>query len=97
MATYIVLGRFSDQGIRAVRDTTKRADAARELAKKMGATMKEVYWTIGQYDVVALIEAPDDTAMTAFGLKTGMTGNLRTETLRAFTQSEMDAILTKVA
>lgn len=96
MATYIVLGRFSDQGIRAVKDTTKRADAAKELAKKMGVTMKEVYWTIGQYDVVAVVEAPEDTAMISFGLSTGMQGNLRTETLRAFTQTEMDAILNKV-
>lgn len=96
MATYIVLGHFSDQGIRAVKDTTKRADAAKELAKKMGATMKEVYWTIGRYDVVALVEAPDDSAIIAFGLNTGKAGNLRTETLRAFTQTEMDAILGKV-
>lgn len=97
MATYIVLGRFSDQGIRGVKDTTKRADAAKELAKKMGVTMKEVYWTIGQYDVVVLVEAPEDTAMISFVLTTGMQGNLRTETLRAFTQTEMDAILNKVA
>jgi uncharacterized protein with GYD domain len=96
MATYIVLGHFSDQGIRAVKDTTKRADAAKELAKKMGATMKEVYWTIGRYDVVALVEAPDDSAVIAFGLNTGKAGNLRTETLRAFTQTEMEAILGKV-
>jgi uncharacterized protein with GYD domain len=97
MATYIVLGRFSDQGIRAVKDTTKRADAAKELARKLGATMKDVYWTIGQYDVVALVEAPDDATITAFGLNTGKAGNLRTETLRAFTQTEMEAILGKVA
>jgi uncharacterized protein with GYD domain len=96
MATYIVLGHFSDQGIRSVKDTTKRADAAKELAKKLGATMKEVYWTIGRYDVVALVEAPDDSAVIAFGLNTGKAGNLRTETLRAFTQTEMDAILSKV-
>jgi len=97
MAMYIVLGCFSDQGIRTVKDTTKRADAAREAAKKLGATLKEVYWTIGQYDVVALVEAPDDATVTAFGLNTGKAGNLRTETLRAFTQTEMEAILGKVA
>jgi uncharacterized protein with GYD domain len=96
MATYIVLARFSDQGIRNVKDTTKRADAAKQLAMKMGVTMKEIYWTIGQYDVVILVEAPEDAAMVSFGLTTGMQGNLRTETLRAFTQKEMDAILNKV-
>lgn len=97
MALYIVLGRFSDQGIRNVKDTTKRADAAKEAAKKVGATLKEVYWTIGQYDIVAMVEAPDDATTTAFGLTIGKAGNLRTETLRAFTQTEMDAILSKVA
>lgn len=96
MAMYIVLGRFSDQGIRAVKDTTKRADTAKQLAKKVGATMKDVYWTIGQYDIVALVEAPDDETITAFGLSTGIAGNLRTETMRAFTQTEMDGILGKV-
>lgn len=96
MATYIVLARFSDQGIRNVKDTTKRADVAKQLAMKMGVTMKEIYWTIGQYDVVILVEAPEDAAMVSFGLTTGMQGNLRTETLRAFTQKEMDAILNKV-
>ncbi len=93
---YVVLGRFSDQGIRAVKDTTKRADAAREAAKAMGITIKDIYWTIGQYDLLLVAEAPDDAAMTAFGLNTGKAGNVRTETLRAFTQAEIGAILNKV-
>lgn len=96
MAMYVVLGRFSDQGIRAVKDTTKRADAAKEAAKSMGVTIKDIYWTIGQYDLVLLAEAADDAAMTAFGLNTGRAGNVRTETLRAFTQAEIGAILSKV-
>jgi uncharacterized protein with GYD domain len=96
MAMYVVLGRFSDQGIRAVKETTKRADAAKEAAKAMGVTIKEIYWTIGQYDLVLLAEAADDAAMTAFGLNTGKAGNVRTETLRAFTQAEIGAILNKV-
>ena len=67
MGTYIVLSNFTDQGIRNVKDTGKRSDAVRELAKKFGVTVKDFYWTLGSYDVVAIFEAPDDASMTAFG------------------------------
>ena len=97
MATFIVLGSFTDQGIRSVKDTTKRADAFRELAKSLGATVKDVYWTLGQYDVAAVVEAPDDAVVTALGLTLGKAGNVRTQTLRAFSRTDMDAILGKVA
>jgi uncharacterized protein with GYD domain len=96
MATYIVLGQFTDQGIRNVQDTGKRAEAAKELAKKLGATVKELYWTIGRYDVALIIEAPDDETITAFGLSSGKLGNVRTETLRAFSPAEMKQILSRV-
>jgi uncharacterized protein with GYD domain len=96
MATYVVLGNFTDQGIRSVKDTTKRADALKDLAKSFGVTMKGIYWTLGQYDTVAIIDAPDEMALTAFGLAFGKAGNHRTQTLRAFSQAEMDAILTKI-
>jgi uncharacterized protein with GYD domain len=97
MATYIVLANFTDQGIRNIKDTTKRADAFKELAKSLGATMKDVYWTLGQYDVAAIVEAPDDAIVTALGLTLGKAGNVRTQTLRAFSRADMDAILGKVA
>jgi uncharacterized protein with GYD domain len=93
MATYILLGSFTDQGVRSVRDTAKRAEAAREMGRKLGVTVKEVYWTLGQYDVALTAEAPDDDAMTAFGLSVGALGNVRTQTLRAFTPDEMGKIL----
>jgi uncharacterized protein with GYD domain len=96
MATYIMLASFTDQGIRNVKDTTKRADAFKELAKGSGTTVKDIYWTLGQYDIVAIAEAPDDTAMTALGLALGKSGNVRTQTLRAFSQADMGAILAKV-
>ena len=96
MATYIVLGNFTDQGIRAVKDTTKRAEALHGLAKKVGVTVKEVYWTLGEYDVATIIEAPDDAAMCAFGLSIGTLGNVRTRTLRAFNADEMGRILGKL-
>ena len=65
MATYIVLSTFTDQGIRNVKESTKRADAVREMAKKFGVTAKEFYWTLGSSDVVAIFDAPDDASITA--------------------------------
>ena len=97
MVTYIALSNFTDQGIRNVKDTTKRADAVKEAAKKFGATMTQIYWTLGKYDVVAVIEAPDETSATAFALAIGMAGNVRTQTLRAFSKDEMNGILGKMA
>jgi uncharacterized protein with GYD domain len=96
MSTYILLGTFTDQGVRAVKDTVKRAQAARDLGKKLGVTVKELYWTLGQYDVALVADAPDDETMTAFGLSIGSLGNVRTQTLRAFTPDEMSPILGKV-
>lgn len=96
MVTYIALSNFTDQGIRTVKDSTKRADAVKAAAKKFGATMTQIYWTMGKYDVVAIIEAPDDASATAFALAIGMTGNIRMQTLRAFSKDEMDGILGKL-
>lgn len=97
MATYIVLGQFTDQGIRNVKETTRRAEALREMAKKVGATVKDVYWTLGQYDVATIVEAPDDSSLTAFLLSVGALGNVRTQSLRAFSADEMGQVLGKMA
>ncbi len=97
MATYIVLSNFTDQGIRGIKDTTKRADAVRELAKKFGVTAKEFYWTMGAHDVVVIFDAPDDAAMTALGMAIGSAGNVRTQTMRAFSKDEINGILGKIA
>jgi uncharacterized protein with GYD domain len=96
MLTYIALSNFTDQGIRNVKDTTKRADAVKEAAQKFGAKMTQIYWTQGQYDLVAFIEAPDEKSATAFALAIGMAGNVRTQTLRAFTSEEMNEIVGKL-
>ncbi|MFQ5847408.1 MAG: GYD domain-containing protein [Candidatus Methylomirabilales bacterium] len=93
MATYVILGNYTDQGIRNVKKTTKRAEAFRALAKKMGVTVKEIYWTMGRYDVVTIIDAPDDTTTSRLLLAAGSLGNLRTETLRAYTEREVSRIL----
>ena len=96
MATFISLTSFTDQGIRNVKDTTKRADAIREASKKFGVTVKDIYWTLGSYDTVAIFEAPDDASVTALGLAIGQLGFVRTQTLRAFSQAEMGDILKKL-
>lgn len=96
MATYIVLTSFTDQGIRNAKDSTKRAEAVKKLAKKFGVTAREFYWTLGTYDVVGIFDAPDDASMTALGLAIGTGGNVRTQTLRAFSKDEMNGILAKL-
>ena len=96
MATYIMLAVYTEQGIKGIKDTVKRTDAVKELAKKAGATMKESYWTLGAYDVVAVFDAPDDETMTAFSLSVAKLGNVKTQTLRAFSAKEMAGILTKM-
>jgi uncharacterized protein with GYD domain len=95
--TYVMLLNFTDQGIRNVKDSPKRADAFKNTAKKAGATVKEVFGMLGQYDVVTIVEAPDDVTMTALGLATSKLGNVRTQTLRAFSAADMKNILRKMS
>jgi len=96
MANYILLANYSEQGLKGIKDTVKRTDAVRDLAKKAGITMKESFWTLGKYDVVALFEAPDDETMTAFSLSIAKLGNVKTQTLRAFSATEMATVLGKM-
>jgi len=95
MATFIALVNFTQDGIKNVKDTPKRFDAFRAMAEKLGVNVKSVYWTVGNYDIVVTVEGPDD-AVTAALLKTGSMGNVRTQTLRAFSEDEMKNILAKV-
>ncbi|HEX5846760.1 MAG TPA: GYD domain-containing protein [Rhodoplanes sp.] len=97
MASFILLAHFTEQGIKNVKDSPRRADAFRQSAKKHGATVKEIFWTLGQYDLVAILDAPDDVTVTALGMSLGTLGNVRTQTLRAFSEAEMAAILGKMA
>jgi uncharacterized protein with GYD domain len=93
MPTYILLGTFTDQGIRNIKDTTKRADAVRAMGKKAGVTVKDMYWTLGQYDVAAILDAPDEAAATSLALSIGSQGNVRTQLMRAFNEDEIGPIL----
>jgi uncharacterized protein with GYD domain len=96
VATYIVLFKCTDHGIRGVRETADRARAADELVAGFGATFKEFYWTLGEYDIVGVLEAPDDESAMAALLAIGSNGNARTTTLRAFKRDELAAILERV-
>jgi len=97
MPTYVTLANFTHQGITNVKDTTKRAEAFKDIAKQLGCTVKEIYWTQGQYDVVTIVDAPDDASATALAMSAGKLGNIRTQTLRAFTAAELAPILDKVS
>ena len=96
MAWYVVLANFTDQGIRAIRETTKRAKAFRETAGALGVKVKDIYWTLGRHDVVLTMEAPDDETVAALMMKVGSLGNLISQTLRAFTEPEITAIVSRV-
>jgi uncharacterized protein with GYD domain len=84
---------WTEQGVRADRDTVSRRDHANALAEKHGARIAHAYWTMGQYDSVAVIEAPDDESITAMMLELTAAGNLRTTTLRAFDHDQMQEII----
>ena len=95
MPTYISLITWTEKGAAAFRDTVDRAEAAEALAANFGGAMKEIYWTVGPYDMVAVTEAPDDESATAFALLLGSQGNVRTTTLRAFSGDEMRGIIAR--
>ncbi len=92
MATYVVLMNWTDQGIKSFKDSPSRADAGKEEMAKLGVEMTNIFWTVGPYDVVLLVDAPDDEALTAALLRLGSAGNVRTTTLRAFTRDEFTRV-----
>lgn len=93
MPTYVGLIHYTDQGIRNVKETTKRAKSFREVAEKTGVKVREILWTMGRYDLVLLLDAPNDETLSRLALGLGMLGNVKTETLKAFSAQEMDQIL----
>jgi uncharacterized protein with GYD domain len=95
MATFITTVKFTQQGIASIDESTKRATAFKAAAKKLGVKVTNIYWTLGEYDGLLILEAPDDeTAMTAL-LHLGSLGNVHTTTVRAFAAAEMDKIVAK--
>jgi uncharacterized protein with GYD domain len=96
MATYISLVQFTDKGIRDAKETTQRIADWASKVQSMGVSIKDMYWTLGQYDQVCIFNAPDDETAASVLLAADMLGNIRTQTLRAFTATEMQKILAKM-
>ena len=95
MPHYIVLGSYSEQGIRGVKDSVKRDEAARRTIEQAGGKM-QLYYTMGEYDFVAIIEMPTDESMLKFLLQVGTAGNVRTKTLKAWTESEAHKVMSQL-
>ena len=93
MPRYIALVSLTDQGIADVKDSLKRADQVKKIAAKHKVKVRDIYWTMGRYDIIVTLDAPDDMALSAFTLANGQLGNVRTETFRAFTREEFASIL----
>lgn len=95
MATFITLLNFTDQGIRNIKESPERFEAFRALAETCGVTVRNFYYTVGQYDMVLIVDGTDEAAMTAL-LKGASLGNVRTQTLRGFSVDEMKKIIGKM-
>ena len=96
MATFITLANFTDQGIRAIKDSPQRAQAFREAAERAGVTVKDIYWTLGSFDIVTIVEAPDAATVTSLLLSVGSLGNVRTQTFQGFSADEVGGIIANV-
>ena len=96
MVTYISLMSFTDKGVQGVKQTTQRAAAAKEIGQRMGVSMRDIWWTLGEHDLVCVLEAADEASLAAFELAVAGQGNVRSKSLRAFGAAEMDRILAKL-
>ncbi len=97
MSTYIVLWRYTQQGTENIKEGAARLDAGKQAAQAMGAEIKAHYLVMGQYDLVSIIEAPDDETLAKFVLSVGSLGNVSSETFRAFTEDEYRQIATALS
>lgn len=95
MPHYIILGNFTEQGIKNVRQVPKRDEEARRMIEQVGGKM-QIYYTLGEFDFVAITEMPDDEAMMKFLLQAGSLGNVRTKTLKAWTESDSTKVISKL-
>jgi len=96
MATFITTIKFTQRGIKDIDHSTKRAASFKAEAKKLGAKVKEIFWTTGEHDGLLILEAPDEETASAVILHLGAMGNVHTSTCRAFTAAEMENIVAKV-
>ena len=96
MPTFICTLNWTDQGIRFVKDALKRRHSARRVAQKLGITIKDIYITTGDSDVLVIMEAPDGDVAAKFALATASQGNTRSSTCRAFTETEFGALIENI-
>jgi uncharacterized protein with GYD domain len=96
MPTFVILGKYTEQGARNIKDSLQREEAFRRACEKRNARVKDVYRTMGRYDLAAIVEAPDDVTMSSLVYSLGSLGNVRTETLRAFTKQETEAAFANI-
>jgi uncharacterized protein with GYD domain len=96
MTTYVMLANWTDQGVLKVKDSPRRLDTAKKALKDMGGEFKSFFLTMGDYDIVAIYEAPDDAVAARFNLQLGMLGNIRTRTLKAFPEAAFREIISSL-
>jgi uncharacterized protein with GYD domain len=97
MSHYVILANFTDQGMKAIKDSPKRAEAFKAMAAKSGVKVNSLLWTLGQHDIVVAVEASDDITATALSLSVSALGNVKTQTLKAFDAAEVAKIIDKMA
>ena len=96
MPTYVVLYKMTDQGMSTIKSTVQRAREFQHMSEQHGFRILDVFWTQGRYDAVAIMEAEDDATMMAGLLNIASAGNVRCETMRAFTCEEMERVIGKM-
>lgn len=97
MTTYVSLINWTEQGIKGFRDTTQRAEEFSKLVESSGGRVRELVWTVGEYDLICIADFPDDETGAAALLQVGATGNIRSKTMRAFSAGEMAGIIRRTA
>jgi uncharacterized protein with GYD domain len=97
MPAYVTLINWTDQGVKTAKDTVDRFEGARDQMQELGVTFTNIWWTVGLYDIVAVLEAPDEETATAGLLAVAAGGNIRTTTMHAFTPDEMRSIIERIA
>jgi uncharacterized protein with GYD domain len=96
LPTYVALLTWTDQGVRNAKDTIKRYDAAMSVAQKLGVSIRNTWWTMGTYDAITVLEAPDEASASRFAIAISGQGNVRTLTMRAYTKEEMAKIVSSL-
>jgi uncharacterized protein with GYD domain len=96
MPTFIGMLSWTDQGIRSVKDTPKRVQAAKEAARKLGIEVKQIFLTTGDFDLLTILEAPDGDRVAKFAIAAGAQGNIRTRTVRAWPEADMLKLISEL-